>query len=109
MKKLSLAIVIITLIMNNVFAQNTGNISEENILVYRAGESKTLTAAEIERNIKIIRNKMSVEEKIELITGDDFRTKPNARLGIPAFTMTDGPLGPRGKGINTVFTRFSSS
>jgi len=104
MKKLSLAIVIITLIMNNVFAQNTGNISEENILVYRAGESKTLTAAEIERNIKIIRNKMSVEEKIELITGDDFRTKPNARLGIPAFTMTDGPLGPRGKGINTVFS-----
>ncbi|RLD55668.1 MAG: hypothetical protein DRJ05_12585, partial [Bacteroidetes bacterium] len=90
--------------MNNVFAQNTGNISEENILVYRAGESKTLTAAEIERNIKIIRNKMSVEEKIELITGDDFRTKPNARLGIPAFTMTDGPLGPRGKGINTVFS-----
>jgi beta-glucosidase len=104
MKKLSLAITIIALITNAVTAQNTGNISEENILVYKAGESKTLTAAEIERNIKIIRNKMTLEEKIELITGNDFRTKPNARLGIPAFTMTDGPLGPRGKGPNTVYS-----
>jgi len=105
MKQLSLRItVILAIIANTTFAQNTGNISQENILVYRASESKTLTDAEIERNVKIIRNKMSVEEKIELITGDDFRTKPNARLGIPAFTMTDGPLGPRGKGPNTVYS-----
>ena len=105
MKQLSLTItIILTIIANTSFAQNTGDISQENILVYRASESKTLTDAEIERNVKIIRNKMTVEEKIELITGDDFRTKPNVRLGIPAFTMTDGPLGPRGKGPNTVYS-----
>lgn len=92
------------LISKTISAQNTGNISEENILVYRTSESKTLSGAEIERNIKIIRNKMTLEEKIDLIAGDDFRTKPNPRLGIPAFTMTDGPLGPRGKGPNTVYS-----
>ncbi|MEN8117222.1 MAG: glycoside hydrolase family 3 C-terminal domain-containing protein [Bacteroidota bacterium] len=103
MKTIFLTIAFAITINTILSAQNT-NISEENILVYRASEFKKLTDAEIEKNIKIILNKMTVEEKIELITGDDFRTKPNARLAIPAFTMTDGPLGPRGKGPNTVFS-----
>ncbi|MGZ3722642.1 MAG: glycoside hydrolase family 3 C-terminal domain-containing protein [Bdellovibrionales bacterium] len=40
-------------------------------------------------------SKMTLEEKIALIGGDLFATKANARLGIPALKMTDGPLGAR--------------
>ncbi|MEN8137651.1 MAG: glycoside hydrolase family 3 C-terminal domain-containing protein [Bacteroidota bacterium] len=100
----SILLSVFVLISTTVFAQNKPSISKENILVYRASEAKKLSESEIEKNIEIIRSKMTVEEKIELITGDDFRTKPNVRLGIPAFTMTDGPLGPRGKGPNTVYS-----
>jgi len=42
---------------------------------------------------------MTLEEKIEQITGNDFKTKGNKRLGIPELVMTDGPVGPRGKGL----------
>ncbi len=38
---------------------------------------------------------MSLEEKIELIAGDGFDTKPNERLGIPSLKMADGPMGVR--------------
>jgi len=38
---------------------------------------------------------MSLEEKISLLSGTGFATQPNARLGIPALEMTDGPVGIR--------------
>lgn len=104
MKRLNLLVIILIFSAVNIFAQQNGNIAEGNILIYKGSKAKKLTTEEIEKNIRIIRNQMSVEEKIDLITGDDFRTKPNPRLGIPALTMTDGPLGPRGKGPNTVFS-----
>ena len=104
MKKLGVLVIVLMFSAMNILAQQNGNIAEGNILIYKGSEAKKLTDEEIEKNVAIIRNQMSVEEKIDLITGDDFRTKPNPRLGIPAFTMTDGPLGPRGKGPNTVFS-----
>jgi beta-glucosidase len=104
MKKLLAMIIVLTFSAMNTFTQNKGNIADGNILIYKGSKSKKLTDEEIEKNISIIRDQMTLEEKIDLITGDDFRTKPNPRLGIPAFTMTDGPLGPRGKGPNTVFS-----
>jgi len=87
----------------NIFAQENG-IAEGNILVYKAGEKNAQTDAQIEERVEYILSQMTLEEKIEQITGDDFKTKPNRRLGIPVFAMTDGPLGPRGKGPNTVFS-----
>ncbi len=73
-------------------------------MVYKAGEKNAQTDAQIEERVEYILSQMTLEEKIEQITGDDFKTKPNRRLGIPVFAMTDGPLGPRGKGPNTVFS-----
>ena len=42
--------------------------------------------------------KMTLEEKIDQLSGsgdNGFDTRENTRLGIPAFKMTDGPLGVR--------------
>ena len=39
--------------------------------------------------------RMTLEEKIEILGGTGFATKPNARLGIPELRMTDGPVGAR--------------
>jgi beta-glucosidase len=49
----------------------------------------------IEQRIDDLISKMTVEEKVDMISGTGFATKPNARLGIPELKMTDGPVGVR--------------
>ncbi len=50
----------------------------------------------MDRDLKQLISQMSLEEKAGLCSGlDSWRTKPVARLGIPAITMTDGPHGLR--------------
>jgi len=104
MRRINLLLIAFLMFIGNVFAQENGAIAEGNILVYKAGEKNAQTDAQIEERVEYILSQMTLEEKIEQITGDDFKSKPNHRLGIPALTMTDGPLGPRGKGPNTVFS-----
>ena len=49
---------------------------------------------DIEERIDDLMKRLSLEEKISLIRGKDFwTTNPIERLKIPAFGMTDGPLG----------------
>jgi len=52
----------------------------------------------VEKRVEDLLIRMTLEEKIEQITGNDFKSKANVRLGIPEMVMTDGPLGPRGRG-----------
>jgi beta-glucosidase len=40
-------------------------------------------------------SKMTLEEKIDLLSGTGFATRTVPRLGIPALNMADGPLGVR--------------
>jgi len=47
-------------------------------------------------------SKMTLEEKIEQLSGIGFDTRENTRLGIPAVSMADGPAGVR-KGNATAF------
>jgi len=48
---------------------------------------------------KEIIEKMSLEEKASLLSGDNFwNTKPVTRLGIPSIMLTDGPHGLRKQG-----------
>ena len=47
--------------------------------------------------IETLLTQMTLEEKISLLAGaDQWHTVPIKRLGIPAFKMTDGPMGARG-------------
>lgn len=48
-----------------------------------------------EERVNDLLSRMTLEEKINLLGGTGFATKPNDRLGIPELRMTDGPLGVR--------------
>ncbi|MEG8989693.1 glycoside hydrolase family 3 N-terminal domain-containing protein [Ignavibacteria bacterium 4148-Me] len=49
----------------------------------------------IERRVEDLLTRMTLDEKIELLGGTGFATKPIPRLGIPELRMTDGPVGVR--------------
>ena len=51
--------------------------------------------APIDTRVSDLVGRMTLLEKIELVGGNSFSTKPNARLGIPELKMTDGPVGVR--------------
>jgi len=48
-----------------------------------------------ELKIQKLLNELTLEEKIDLLGGTGFETKPIERLGIPSLKMCDGPLGVR--------------
>lgn len=49
----------------------------------------------IDTRVEDLLKRMTLEEKIDMLGGTGFATKPNERLGIPELRMTDGPLGVR--------------
>lgn len=49
----------------------------------------------IEDRVQDLLNRLTLEEKLELLGGTGFATKPIDRLGIPELRMADGPLGVR--------------
>ena len=49
---------------------------------------------DIDSRVADLLSRMTLEEKVDFVGGDEFKTKANVRLGIPAVIMTDGPLGP---------------
>lgn len=60
----------------------------------------------IEDRIEDLLSRMTMEEKINMISGDTtrFDTRGNERLGIPALNMADGPVGVRSReGKSTAF------
>ena len=57
-----------------------------------------------EERVDDLLGRMSLEEKVDLVGGTGFTTKPNARLGIPELIMTDGPLGPSRAGKATNYS-----
>ena len=49
----------------------------------------------IEKRVADLLSRMTLEEKVDLLSGKGNFTKPNVRLGIPQFVITDGPMGDR--------------
>lgn len=66
--------------MNNLISQDF--VSDE----------KTIS---IDERIEKLIKQLTLNEKLELLGGTGFATKPIARLGIPELKMADGPLGVR--------------
>jgi len=50
---------------------------------------------DIEAKIKATIKQMTLEEKVSMLGGTGFESKPVPRLGIPPLNMTDGPVGVR--------------
>jgi len=49
----------------------------------------------VDSRIDDLLTRLTIEEKISLLGGTGFATKPIQRLGIPEIKMTDGPIGVR--------------
>ncbi len=49
----------------------------------------------LEKRVDDLLQRMTLEEKIDILGGTGFATKPNERLGIPELRMSDGPVGVR--------------
>jgi beta-glucosidase len=52
---------------------------------------------------------MTEDEKLDLLSGTGFDTKPIPRLGIPALKMADGPIGFRGGTVTGPATAFPAA
>ena len=59
---------------------------------------------DVESRIDSILDKMTVEEKIDMLGGvNDFYTRPIPRLGVPSLKMSDGPMGVHDYGLTTAY------
>src|SRR5438876_184888 len=49
----------------------------------------------VEQRVEDLLGRMTLEEKVDMLSGRGFVSKPNERLGIPSIKMADGPQGVR--------------
>jgi beta-glucosidase len=69
-------------------------VASQTINTRQDGSAGVLTPV-AEQKVENLVSRMTLDEKIDLLSGTGFETKPIARLGIPALNMTDGPVGVR--------------
>lgn len=67
-----------------------------NLVSYLTAQEPHNNNIQVEERIKALISRMTLAEKAEILAGiDRFDSRANERLGIPAFKMTDGPVGVR--------------
>jgi len=57
----------------------------------------------VETRVNDLLSRLTLDEKITLLGGTGFTTQPIKRLDIPAFVMSDGPMGARNAGPTTAY------
>ncbi len=68
----------------------------------QSSASPSTTSAEVERRIESLLGQMTLEEKIDMISGvDGFFIRGLPRIGVPRLRMADGPIGVRNFGPAT--------
>ncbi len=90
MKKIARAICFGSIISISLFACNSEKKSAKATESGYNDASKT-----IEERVEDLLKKMTLEEKINQLNGHGLSTDTNARLGIPAYFMSDGSVGVR--------------
>src|ERR1700723_2589965 len=74
------------------------------LLLFSQAWPQTQKSSDIEIRIDSMINKLTIEEKIDLIGGQDsFYIRANEKIGLPRLKMADGPVGVRNYGPSTVF------
>ena len=69
-----------------------------------AEQKKFVLVADADARAEKILKQMTLEEKIDYIGGvNSMYVRAMPRLGLPAFKMSDGPLGVRGTGDSTAY------
>jgi beta-glucosidase len=62
------------------------------------------TPAEVEKRVDAILSKMTLEEKIDYVSGvRDFYVRAMPNLNVPELKMSDGPIGVRNYGPSTTY------
>ncbi len=74
------------------------------LLIFESCGSPTVKENPIESKVDGILSKMTLEEKVDLVSGLGFKTKAIKRLGIPEIVMTDGGIGPNRAGKSTNYS-----
>src|SRR6266852_6464792 len=87
MIRLSYLFIIMLLLTPNIFAQ-----------------APAPSQSEIEQKVNAVLSKMTLEEKIDMIGGQNaFYIRGYERLGLPALKMAAGPVGVRNYGPSTAY------
>jgi len=72
------------------------------VLLTSLSAPKAAAQADVDKRVESILGKMTLEEKIDYIGGDqEFYIRAIPRIGLPAFKMADGPVGVRNYGPST--------
>src|SRR5215470_13174225 len=72
------------------------------LIAHGVAQSSPPAGSDVEPRVQSILSRMTLEEKIDYIGGsDDFYIRAVPRLGLPAFKMSDGPIGLRNDGPAT--------
>lgn len=84
----------------NLFKIFTGILLPFLLLTLSCGQKEELPPYKnpnlpVEKRVEDLLARMTLEEKIDQLSGVGFDTKENKRLGIPVLSMSDGPVGVR--------------